>query len=175
MSADLTLYEITDTLPVLLDSLEMTEPDTPERAECEADIARYMEALPAKVDGIAQVLAHFDAQTKLAAAEVQRLERRKARFKAAKVRLEAYCMAALDKLPQPKRGPKKLEGATSTLSLCKCPDALRVTDEKQIPAEFLILVPASSEVDTAGAKQALQMGISVPGAELVNKFRLGVS
>lgn len=175
MSTDLTLYEITDTLPVLLDSLEMTEPGSPERAECEADITRYFEALPSKVDGVARMLAHFEAQAQLAADEIKRLQGRKARFERATEHLEAYVMAVLEKLPTPKRGPKKLEGGTATLSLCKCPASLKIFDAAKVPAEFQIVIPASTQVDSKAVKQALQLGIAVPGAELItDKHRLGV-
>ena len=176
MSADLTLYEITDTLPVLLDSLEMTEPGSPERSECEADITRYMEALPSKVDGVARMLAHFEGQEKLAAAEIQRLQARKRRFGAARERLEVYVMSVLDKLAQPKRGPKKLEGDTATLSLCACPASLRINDETKIPAEYRIVIPQTTQVNSMAVKDALKLGIAVPGAELVtDKKRLGRS
>lgn len=176
MPSGLTLYEITDTLPVLLDSLEMTEAGTPERAECEAEIMRYFEALPQKVDGVARILAHFEAQAKFASEEIKRLQTRKGRFDRAAERLESYAIAILERLPEPKRGPKKLEGATSTLSLRKCPASLRITDESQIPARFRVVIPATSAVCNAAVKDALKAGESVPGAELVtDKHRLGVA
>jgi hypothetical protein len=176
VSADLTLYSMVDTLPALIDSLEMTEAASPERAECEAEIARYFEALPQKVDGVARMLAHFEAQVKLAATEIQRLQGRKRRFEAARERLENYVMDVLRKLPG---GNKKIEGTTATLSLCKCPASLRITEEAKIPAEYRIVipaVPATTQVDPKAVKQALQLGIAVPGAELItDKTRLGVS
>lgn len=179
MSGDLTLYSVVDTLPVLIDSLDMTEPGSPERAECEVDIARYLEALPQKVDGVAHVHTHMAAQVRLADAEIKRLQARKRRFENAVERMETYIMSVLDKLPVPKRGPKKLEGATATLSLCKCPPSLQITDESKIPAEYRIVihpVPATTQVDKAAVKQALQLGIAVPGAELItDRTRLGVS
>jgi hypothetical protein len=179
VSADLTLYSVVDTLPALIDSLDMTEPGSPERAECEAEITRYFEALPQKVDGVAHVHAHLEAQVKFAGTEIQRLQNRKRRFEHAVERMEAYIMSVLDRLPVPKRGPKKLEGATATFSLCKCPASLRITDEAKIPAEYRIVipaVPATTQVDPKAVKQALQLGIVVPGAELItDKHRLGVS
>lgn len=171
----LTLYAITDTLPALLDSLEMTEPGSPERAECEAEIVRYMAALPSKVDGVSHVRASLKGAAALAAEEIRRLQMRKQRFDGALERLDAYVVGVLESLPEPKRGPKRLEGATATLSLAKCPASLKITDDALIPTEYRVIVPASVEVDRAAVKDALKLGISVPGAELVtDKHRLAV-
>jgi hypothetical protein len=175
MAGELTLYEITDTLPALLDSLDMTEPGSPERAECEADIARYMEALPTKVDGVGHVRASLKGMSALAAEEIKRLQMRKQRFDAALERIDGYVVSILEGLPEPKRGPKKLEGATTTLSLAKCPPSLRIFSEAMIPAEYRVVVPATTEVNKAAVKDALKLGIAVPGAELVtDKHRLAV-
>ncbi len=114
----LTLYEITDTLPALIDSLEMTEPDSPEREECEAEIARYFEALPAKVDSTAQFRLHIRAQIAMAKEERKRIEAREAAFAGILERLDGYVTAVLEKLPEPKKGAsRKLTGSTNTLLL----------------------------------------------------------
>jgi len=164
---DLTLYSVVDTLPALMDSYDLTEEGSPERAECEAEIRRYMEALPRKVDGVSRMLAHLESQAELAAKEIARLQRRKARFERAQERLEGYVMDVLRTLPEPKRGSRRLEGDTSTLSLAKCPPSLNITDMDAIPADFVIVVPASTTVDKAAVKQALVDGREVPGAGLV--------
>lgn len=172
----LTLYAIADTLPALLDSFDMTDPDTPERAECEAEIRRYVEALPQKVDGIVQVRAHLKSQADLAAEEIKRLSIRKQVFQDRVKRLDEYCRAALERLPEPRSGNRRIEGATATLSLCKCPPSLKITDETAVPAEYRIVIPMTTMVDRKMVKESLQMGIAVPGAVLVTgKTRLGVS
>jgi hypothetical protein len=96
----------------------MTEPDSPERAECEAEIARYFEALPAKVDNTAQFRLHVKAQIALAKEERKRIEAREAAFTGVLERLDGYITAVLEKMPEPKKGTsRKLEGRTNTLLL----------------------------------------------------------
>lgn len=172
---ELTLYSITDTLPALLDSLEMTEPGSPERAECETEIARYMEALPTKVDGVGHIRSELKAADAHAGEEIKRLQMRQHRFRAALERLDSYVVSVLEGLPEPKRGPKKLEGATTTLTLAKCPASLKIHNEALVPAEYRVVIPATTEIDKAAVKDALKLGIHVPGAELVTgKHRLAV-
>lgn len=171
---ELTLYALTDTLPALIDSLEGLEPGTPEHAECAAEIERYFEALPAKVDGVARFLSHLKAQAKHAADEVTRLQARKARFEAAHERLSGYVMRVLEQLPEPKRGNRKLDGITATLSLARCPASLRITDAARIPSEYITVIPASKQVCNSAVKDALKAGIEVPGAELITNKRLEV-
>lgn len=173
----LTLYSITDTLPALLDTYDMTPEGSTERTEIEAEITRYMEALPCKVDAVSQMLAHFDAQVFSTGAEIERLRKRKAQFERSVERLEAYVMRVLAMLPEPKRGPRKLEGNLATLALAKCPPSLDpAIDKDLIPACYLVVIPptpASTEVDTAAVKKALVAGADVPGARLKDdKYRL---
>lgn len=167
MGGDLTLYAITDTLPALLDSLEGLEPDTPEYAECAAELDRYFAALPAKVDGVAQMLAHWHGQVDTGKSEVKRIQARTSRFERAIDRLEGYCIAVLERLDPPKRGPRKLEGATATLKLAKMPAKLNITNQALIPAEYHTVIPATVTVCASAVKDALKMGIEVPGAELI--------
>jgi hypothetical protein len=173
--SDLTLYAITDTLPALLDSLDMCESDE-QRAECEAEIQRYFAALPQKVDGVARMIAHYEGQSASASAELKRLADRKRRFDARLDSLKAYVVRVLDALPEPRRGAKRLEGDTATLSLKRCPPSLRITDATKIPPEYMTIIPARSEVCNSAVKDALKAGTEVPGAELVtDKRRLEVS
>jgi hypothetical protein len=199
-----TLYEMVDDLAALLASVEMTEAGSQERAECEAAIARYYEELtPAKVDATARRLRHWASQVQLAKAEEERLYARRQAFQREIERLEQYCIRALRLLPAPKKGPRKLEGQFSTLSL-RASEGVVVTAEESVPAEYKTAavklplplwaavadaVKATAAADVAAAvaalhvetavsreavKQALKAGTEVPGADLEFRDHLKV-
>lgn len=173
--SDLTLYAITDTLPALLDSLDMCETDE-QRAECEAEIQRYFAALPAKVDGVARFREHLAATVALSKAEAKRVSARADRFQRMLDRIDWYTIRILERLPEPKYGTRRLEGETATLALRRCPPSLHVFDATRIPAEYMTVIPARSEVCNSAVKDALKAGVEVPGAELItDKKRLEVS
>ena len=184
----MTLYALSEDLTAHLESIDLTEPGTPERAECEMAIQVYMGQLPAKVDNVAWMLAHLEDQAQMAAQEIQRLQGRKQAFERAQERLEEYCIHVLEQLPEPKRGAKKLEGRTSTLTL-RLSDAVVITDEEAVPAEYktaCVEMPAlvweslvrrdetvidkltkqKPKVRLADVKKAIKGGESVTGADL---------
>lgn len=192
-AAALTLYNLADTLPALLDTLDMVEEGTPERQELETQIQVYMQALPAKVDDTCRMLAHFEAQQDMAAKEIKRLQERKKAFERAQERLEGYVVRVLEFLPPPKKGQPKLEGATNTLTL-RPSDAVKIIDEPSVPAEFktacielpltewAFVIEALDEttrshvltrlekqdvkVRASDIKRSLKAGHEVPGADL---------
>jgi hypothetical protein len=184
----MTLYSLSEDLAAHLDSVDLTEPGTPQRDECEAAIRRYMEQLPAKVDSVAWMLAHLESQAQLAAQEMQRLQTRKQAFERAGDRLAAYCVRVLEQLPEPKRGPRKLEGETATLAL-RPSEAAILTDEAAVPAIYktaVLEMPAlvweecvrrdgtvigkltrqNLKVRLSDVKKAIKDGLSVPGADI---------
>jgi hypothetical protein len=131
----LTLDHLCEELTMHLDSLEMTEPDTPERAECESAIALYMEQLPRKVDRVGAMLGFLESQKQAAANELKRLAARKQFYERSIERLEGYIAMVLEKQPQPKRGGKRLEGVHTTLSL-RPSEAVEILNEEAIPIEY---------------------------------------
>ena len=184
----MTLYALSEDLTAHLESIDLTEPGTPERAECEMAIQVYMGQLPTKVDSVAWMLAHLEDQVQMAAQEIQRLQGRKQAFERAQERLEEYCIHVLEQLPEPKRGAKKLEGRTSTLAL-RLSDAVVITDEATVPAEYktaCVEMPAlvweslvrrdesvigrltkqNLKVRLVDVKKAIKGGESVAGADL---------
>ena len=82
-TTEITLYALSEDLTAHLESIDLTEPGTPERAECEMAIQVYMGQLPAKVDSVAWMLAHLEDQAQMAAQEIQRLQGRKQAFERA--------------------------------------------------------------------------------------------
>jgi hypothetical protein len=121
VSVTCTLYEIEYELIYLLDTLEGLPPEEEQdRLEIEETIRRAVQAEIQKVDGISHMLAHFESQAQLAAAESKRLQARRKAFERSGERLELYLRSAMDLA-----GVKKLEGQTTTLSLRStfvCPD-----------------------------------------------------
>jgi len=135
------------------------------------------------------MLSHLEAQAELAAKEIKRLQARKKRMENGFAHLEAYCITVLEALPEPKRGPKKLEGNTNTLALSPS-DRCVITDEPAIPTEYktvAIEMPATAwekivetcgtgivhqltkqdlKVRLADVKKALKAGLDVAGADL---------
>src|SRR5258706_7405430 len=97
MSSTCTLYEIEYELLYLLDTLEGLLPDEEEkRVELEEMIRRAVRVEIQKVDGISRMLAHFESQAQLAAAESERLQARKKAFERAGGRLELYVRSAME-------------------------------------------------------------------------------
>jgi hypothetical protein len=154
------LYEITDHLAALFDTVDMAETEE-QRQAIGAEIANYLEAEVRKVDGVASYLAHCEAQQQLAAAEIQRLQNRKEAYERREEHLKQYVISIMEanKL-------KKLEGATSTLSLRACPASVEVLDEAAVPAEFMIVKQVVS-LDRKAIKAALESDVDVPGVDLV--------
>src|SRR5437762_5133467 len=132
MSATCTLYEIQYELMYLLDAFDGLLPEEEEaRMEIEEMITRAVGDQIQKVDGISHMLAHFESQAELAAAEGKLLQARKKAFERAAERLELYVRRAMDLA-----GLKKLEGQTTTLSLRAAPASVLITDHDAVPAEY---------------------------------------
>jgi hypothetical protein len=132
----ITLYAITDTLPALLDTIDMVEPGTEERAEIEAQISAYLEALPQKVDAVAHVLATYERMQDACDAEIKRIQDLKRTAASREESLREYIKAAMLNLPEPKKGPRKLAGATNELTLKRTAGSVVVEDEDAVPDSY---------------------------------------
>jgi hypothetical protein len=197
MTPNLTLNSLCEELTMHLDSVDLTEPGTPERTECETAIALYMEQLPRKVDRVGAMLAHLESQEQSASSEIARLTARKRFFERSHERLEVYIAMVLEKQPAPKRGGKRLEGVHTTLSL-RPSEGVEITDEAAIPAdyktacvempatywEFLVdLLPEVLEnlgrqdlkVRKDDIKRAIKADQAVPGARLATRQNVRLS
>jgi hypothetical protein len=144
----LSLYHLADDLVSLLALREEMAEDKESTEAADAAIAEYMQSLPQKVDGVVHVLRTLESQAELAAAEVVRLAARRRRIASAAYRLRQYCCDVLARLPKPKRGSRKLEGSTATLTLKGNGglEPLDVYDEALVPDEYCtaeITVPFS--------------------------------
>ena len=161
MSVTWTLYEIEYELIYLLDTLEGLLPEEEQaRLEIEEMIRRAVQAEIRKVDGISHMLAHFESQAQLAAAEGKLLQARKKAFERAGERLEFYVRSAMDL-----SGVKKLEGQTTTLSLRAAPASVLITNFEAIPAEYKE-IRTETVINKDALKKALRSGKKVYGASL---------
>lgn len=155
-----TYVEIHDHLGALLDTVDLCA--TPEQlAECQAEIAEYVEAELRKVDGICSYLAHCEAQAEAAGAEIERLEARKRSAAKRAERLSGYILQVMEAL-----GKEKLEGRVSTLALRGCPASVRIVNEGELPAEY-VRERVERAPDKVAIKQAIASGREVAGAVLL--------
>jgi hypothetical protein len=157
----MTLYQIEDSILFALDTIEsLPDYESGMRAELEERLANLVDAQLKKVDGIAHMLAHFEAQTALAAAEVKRLQARKQAFERATERLEKSVRSAMESA-----NLRKLEGETSTLSLRTAPPSVFIIDENLVPTSYKVN-KTEIVIDKLALKRALASGTDVPGAAL---------
>jgi hypothetical protein len=201
--SDLTLYKITDNLPALLETLDMVPEGTPERQEIEAEIQEYLTALPSKVDGISHVWATLDAIAGVEKngkhipgavdREIERLKDIKATAERQRDLLKQYLADAILRLPEPKKGARKIASYTNELQLRRTQGAVVIEDEAKVPTAYKDIVVRMTaqdwgtikalgaaymgdvEIDLkeeefvvrkADIKKDLQAGAVIPGADL---------
>lgn len=153
------LYELTDHLQAMFDTIEMVE--SPElKAEAEAEIARYLEAEVKKVDGISNYLSLCASQQLAAKAEIDRLRERMNAWESRESRVREYVQRVMEQF-----GERKLEGRTATFMLRAVPASVVITDEAEIPEEFKRSTVTIS-VDKKAIKKAIDEGRDIPGADL---------
>ena len=133
--AALSLYDTEAYIAALADTAELVPPEM--EAEFLAEFRAGLVAAADKRDRVAHFLTHLEAQAALAAAEIKRLQERKAFFERAAERLEQYVLQVIEGLGLDGKGKaKKLEGNTTTMSSRACPASVNVTDEALVPAIF---------------------------------------
>jgi hypothetical protein len=136
MSSELTLYNLEDDLASLIETEEGGVPA--EVAEqFRQELAETLRKATGKRDKVSAFIRHLEAQAAFAGQEAQRLSQRKRFFENAAERMRGYVRWVIEQMgPDEKGAWRKLEGRISTLSLRKCPDAVEITDEAVVPAEF---------------------------------------
>lgn len=101
--------------------------------------------------------------------EIARLSKLKASREKGNERLKAIITEAMKLY-----GVSEIKGDNFRLSFRKS-TALKITDEKQIPAKYWEKVPATKALVKADVKKSLVDGKKVPGAELtVNEYNLQI-
>ena len=178
MSA-LTLYQIHDELQAWSNSLELAE--TPEeRAEIQQRISAWLQAGKDKVDSFNAYLAHLEAQSELAKAEVDRIDSIRRKIERVADELKEYAVSTMEALDV-----RKLEGNTSSLALRAKPVSVLIEQPKDVPLQYqdasvqfpaellpavMAVLPASQSamlsMRKADIAKAIKAGIDVPGATL---------
>ena len=129
------LYTLEDGLQTLLDTAEMVTPE--EQAEFAADLEAALAATVQKRDRVGWFMAHIEGQTALAAAEIKRLQTRKAFFEAVLERVETSVVRTIYNLGVDAKGKyRTLEGDTVSFSVRRCPATVAITDEATVPAAY---------------------------------------
>jgi hypothetical protein len=182
-----TLYEVESDLLTLLECVEQVQPEHEDE---------YLEALQSalsaaaeKRDAVAHYMSHLETQVELSKAEKKRIQARQSGFETALERLKDYVVRIMEQA-----GAKKLEGATTTFSRRKCPAAVEIYDQNQIPLEYqsvsvslpakmldeildvvpfemsdllrAIVRPEDYAIDKRALKAALETRDDVPGAKI---------
>ena len=187
------LYDIEVHLAAMVDSEELVPADL--EAEYAVELQATILATVAKRDRVAQFMVHLESQAALAAAEIKRLQERKALYERAFNQMEAYVSRVIDSLGVDDKGKrKKLEGTTVTFSLRGCDKRAEIENADLVPTKYkrvTITLPAESwelvcdsldldlreklleevkgakvEVSTSLVKTDLKADIAIPGAKL---------
>src|SRR4029434_1632303 len=149
----LTLYQLSEHLVALLDSYDLCETEE-QRAECNAEIERTVDAQMRKVDSFCRFLAHLESQAELAEKEIKRLKTREAVFANLQERLKQYAVFTMQK-----NGLRTLEGDTSKLTLRTNQPAVEIDNEEAVPGKFKT-IRQTIAVDKRGIKKAIDGGRS---------------
>ena len=168
MSTALSLYSLEENLVALLDTADLVEGED-QRLQILDEIAGANQQALEKRDNLIRFLRHLDLQQAAIDTEIARLKALKDSYAHGQERVEKYVVSVIERFaPEPKRGPKKLEGTIGVLSLRKNPDRVEVTDEQAIPLNFMVTPPPpAARPDKAAIKKAIQAGEEVPGVDLV--------
>jgi hypothetical protein len=158
------LFDITERISELLDTLDMCE-DADVRAECESEIADYLQRHLAKVDNMAEYADHLEFQIALRKKQVQLLERANKRAAGILERIDNAILRTMDAT-----GRQRLEGSLYSFSLRKLPPSVEVLNQAAVPAQY-IRTTVSESVDKQVAKVDLKNGVSIPGLQYVTDRR----
>lgn len=191
--AAITLYGVHEKLMALVETADLVPPE--QQAEFQAELTQTRAQAVAKIDGVSQFLALVESQAELAGEEIARLQKRKAVYERASRRVKALITRVIQTIGKDAKGKwPKLEGATATLTLRGCVQAVEVTDEAAVPSKFkraTVTLPAELweqmidsldlelaaqvieavrapklEVSSSSVKKAIDAGEKVPGAKL---------
>lgn len=163
----------------LSEVLDETEPDGfkgPGENQIVVDAAKAVEdamlGAVAKRDACGAFLRKLDADIEFLEAEEKRVAKIRRRAERARERFRGYVQFVMET-----RQIEKLKGETTTFTLVQNPEHVEVgVSADLLPAEFVREVPAFREPDKRSIKEALKLGMTVPGCRLVpGEKRLKVS
>lgn len=162
----ITLHAAADDVRHLLDQID------PETGELPEGFEQARAIVATKATAVAAYLIESEKQAEAADEYVKELQQRVKSARRRSEWLRGYLqshMAACGVLEiADQRGIFK-----ATLSPGR-DEAVEVWDEKQIPQDYLVEVPASYKPDKALMKKAMKDGFEIPGAKLVKRDRLTI-
>jgi hypothetical protein len=152
-----------------LDELDAADQLTEEQKfALSEDLISALAGTRQKVDNVSRVLAMFEGLEASAAAEIERLKTRAARFARQRERLTDYVLATMQA-----SNLRELAGDTVTLKLRQNPPRVAIDDEQAIPARLKRFKPAPPpEPNKTMIAAELKAGREVPGARLIESARL---
>ena len=190
---ELSLYHIDSELAALLDYRDERISDTEDPATAEeiaavdGQIAVYMQALPAKVEGVAAMFRKWASQRQAVKDEIRRLSSIFDHIENKEKRLKSYVADILAMQPEPAEGCRKLVGNGGSVLMLKGNGGLAplTVQEDILPEEFkkiTVTLPLAVwndinvadgwalnfkiEPDNTGIREALNAGLDVPGAHI---------
>jgi Siphovirus Gp157 len=139
----------------IVDQVDQEGFDDAQRAE----LAKYLEGAIEKRDRLGEFIVRLEAEAEAIRNEEKRLATRRQGFEkiAGHVRSSIH-QQMLD------WQVKKVEGKLFTFAVQKNPASVEITNEADIPGDYIDYKP---QIDRNKVKQALQAGQEVPGAKLV--------
>lgn len=150
------LYDLTQQYQQIKDLIDEHETDSPALIDTLESIDGAIED---KLENIAKLIRTLEAESEAFKKEELRFQtKRKVRENNTK-RLKAYAQEALEAT-----GKRKIEGGTFTLALQKNPPSVLISDDKLIPAHYLI--EQEPTIDKKSILEDLKNEIHVDGAEL---------
>lgn len=158
------LYQLTAEFQAALDALETVE-ETGEVIGWEAVEALDL-AVEKKLEGYALAVKNYRSEAEAIGAEIKALQARKKTADTKADRLTDYAAAAMEML-----GKDKLSTPRAALSFRRS-ESVTITDPQMLSEEYKRYKPA--EPDKPAIKRAIKSGITVPGAELVEKRNLQI-
>ena len=135
----------------------------PELAQDEAALADMLQGDGLDMlDAVLRGAVHARDMAEAADTRAKAISARRDRYKARSEALRQAAFAAMDAL-----GMRKRELPDMTVSIAAGKPALLITDQAQIPADFMRV---TTEPDRSAITKALQEGQDVPGAVLTNSL-----
>lgn len=156
----MTLYDLTQEYAALYETSQQGEWDEASKEALDNMLASLEGGIEHKLLGIARVRRNMQADIDAIKDEEERLAKRRKAAENAKARLEQYAYKQMEYT-----GIEHAKDATFTVSLQNNPPSVHVADESKIDARWWIPQPA--RLDKSGLKKAIQDGLLVEGAELV--------
>lgn len=159
------LYQIGSDYMELMNSLsdgELTEKD-------EEKLQQITEQLLNKTDNVCSWVRSQEDLVMLAEAKIEELQAFKAKIVKRLDKFDGYVNSCLDLI-----GKTEIQGSLNKIKKHKPREVLEVFDEGQIPNDFVKVPEAKPEIMKAEIKKAIEAGVDVPGARIVESKKITI-